>query len=840
LDSLEYISKRGFVLFALLAIIPVLVILVFSYNQFAQTETLRAHRIFWNDALTKVAEGTAEEAFSWFMANPENELALYINSQGGQSSIDLLSETNMKFPETIEGPQVTSCIMSVSKIENLYNTSGLPSSFSATSDGYIHPNPSDRFGILKVEAEVEYHSFSRKYEVHREVKSVNILPEIFSQFTLFIKEKRDGANNDWNQLRVDKNNILTGFADPSSSQGNPLTLIHCGEDSTRTSTMPGPDNVAPDWCPSSFDLNKRGWVFLGSTLSSGSFKSWIFHPLHGDLSAAATKPMPHRYFGGNFMLSNHTVLVYHTKMPSLSAFSPPIPATDLSTAPFDGDPDGIPFIGAMFQLSRFGFLSGDQPMMDYFGLGNLYRNYYADPEHGESVHSSLILPFGSIYPISNSTLADHRSPTIVMGPSAMGMLQTGTILQMDQDIENARIAGQDMVAAYDSQPDNEKPASVFIPYYPIKNGSLITGKPQQPAWNLNAGLGGWAEIPEKGLGNPAAYPARDWAAVSWNFVEHILGIPAYYELVMSKPLIVHIMNCYELIVNNNMKSVANPSGWIPLPASRSLNSIPATIQPVDDAGNDDGDNPDDFFFSDSGRSLSGNLISLKDLGGKKLATGYLGGLWPFSDQPLDFDGNFVFTDFDLRQKTTHFVENEAEFNSTFIKTNGSNATLDLKGGIVTLCDGDLHLENPAGSGDLTYKSGGIIIVSNGKLYIESPLVRDAPTGSSIPLTLATASEDKNVIIGTSGPVYAYIVSSGTLHKSHNSGIKIIGGLAVKYMDFDKNSSGNIFRGHPFNGADRNRIVWDEAFNCFDPAVQKAAQRIHLGPGAAIWKSEPGD
>ncbi|MBF0543757.1 MAG: hypothetical protein HQM08_04955 [Candidatus Riflebacteria bacterium] len=850
-------KKRGFVFFVAVAIIPIILLLVFSYNGFVREEALRIHRLYWNDLVTKVAEGTAQEAFAWFMANPDpsvNEILAFLIDQnnissGHEKKIDILGK--LKFPLALDGPIIESCTLSATNVQNFFFPTGqettqpsLPAGFSSVSQAVLYPDPGERFSLLKVEVVASFKKLRRKYEVVREIKTVNILPGIFGQFTLFVKDKNPGIDGDLNHLKSATCRTfawaMDGFADndPSNRLGNPLTVVNHPDD-LRTAPMPGLSRVAPDWQGGILDVTKRGWLFFGSTITAGPFQAWMFHPFQGDLQLASQKTERFRFFGGNFMLSNHSTLIYHTKMPLIQTLNPKVPAADLNTSPFsDGDP-GHPFIGWLIYMKRYGYFSGTQQAMDALGGGQLFRSYYQDPaKQDESTHGSLIFPFGSLFPESPNTVADQRSPSIVLGPTGVRFLQSGNIVQINGAMNNAISNGTDILDAYTSQMDEtKKPKLAWIPFFPIKYSSIETSK-DLIGWNTYSGVG-WASVAEKGVGNLGAFPMRDWAAINWNIISDVLGggitppTVNYVNLTMCKPLVMHTIEAFDLITQNNMRSISNPAGFVS--PNRTLTNLPETIQPVDDQGRDTSDDINGFFYGQMGRGECGNRFCLKEKNGRRLAVGYLGALWPFSTQNLLPGQPLIFSQYDFRQKSTHVASSPADFFSSFVKKEGNCSIIDLKDGIVTVLGGDVTLKEPGG---YIFRNGGMLIVSDGNLILESRITPDANYEDS-PLTFATAKDGKNIIFACPGPFHAYFISSGTVKRRGGAGVSIRGGLTVKYFDFSELDSESFFQGHPAASNDRSTVVWNPIFDAFNSSNQKKGNRYHLGPSIAFWKTNPG-
>jgi len=193
----------------------------------------------------------------------------------------------------------------------------------------------------------------------------------------------------------------------------------------------------------------------------------------------------------------------------------------------------------------------------------------------------------------------------------------------------------------------------------------------------------------------------------------------------------------------------------------------------------------------------------------------------------------------LRQKTTHVVTDDSEFKRRFIIRTPDKLFLDLNGAVVTVMEGDLNIGEPGKT--VVYKDGGMIIVNSGELKIYSSIVRDKADAIGIPLTLATAKNNRNIRLISGSRIDAYLVSSGTLRRINSSknGLRIFGGVAVKYLDFSKDQNDeSIFYGTPSDNDSRNRIVWNPDFDITSSEARRRAYRFLLGPTKSYWTSEP--
>ncbi|MBF0498918.1 MAG: hypothetical protein HQM09_02190 [Candidatus Riflebacteria bacterium] len=874
-------GKNGFMLALAAVLIPMLLLLTFSYSSRVRQEALRAHRVYWNDLVTKAAEGVAEEAFAWFISNQDNadnKIALFLKGKPGGDKSITLSTGQIKFIDQLrkangDSDVITKCTMKLVEEKPFYNSiTSLPANFDAASRALIYPDP-DMYGLLKVEVEANYHGFRRKYVVIRELKAVNILPGIFGQFTLFVKEKGDETDYDWNHL---KNNSTptpspvidtSGFVKKDSSElSNPVVLINDKSDATRTCNKSdiGANDVTPP-APSSWnnlDLTRRGWVFMGRNLQKGPLQDYVFHPMNGDVRTACDSPSADKFlfFGGNFMLSNHTKLWYllhlnDSNRPPFAhitsgRFEVPVPSPDLKDA-------SRYQIGWIVWQTRFGFMSLTKNLLQAIPLSpppglpryyDLIKNYYEDPRHNvgetgnsELPHSSLILPMGDIFPLDSATISDRRSPTVMMGVW-LRFLQVGKVVQIDDNIKSALDMNPvgDWVEKLDDPLNTVKPTTFWFPYFPIHADRSVSPptisfgpEPDFVGWNnyLN-----WAKVDDSSSAGVA-----DFAKVTYNVIGHIAKSFGDerdpYEIVMTKFLEVPGMLIYDFLVGQNMRG-AVPSLFVPRSPYKLENFNPANLgtvlKPVTTSGVDvSGTNLGKSFFyegpdkvTQTGRGISGECISLRDLGGRLLALGNIGALWPFPDSSGDT--------YDLGRKATHNASTPADFLSCFTSTIGGNTVLDLKNGIVTVA-GNITLD--AGNGKIIYKNGGMLIASDGEIIIKSSIQQD-PSAPDATLVIATAKKNKDIRL-SAGNYRVFILSSGTLKRETAGPIKIEGGVAVRYLEFKKSAS-SIFSGYPTSADARQTITWDSNFNVFDPGNYAKGIKLNLGGSMAYWASEKAD
>jgi hypothetical protein len=888
-------ERNGFLLPLIAVLIPIMVIMVVAYQSHVKQEALRAHRVYWNDLIIKAAEGVAEEAFRWLIDNPQdprNKIfeRLRNTSASAPNNINMqLTAAQLPYinwlKETFGNTDViTRVSLNLSDIKPLFQPVAVPPpSFNPKIQGQIYPEPSDTFGLLKAEIEANYRGLKRKFVVVRDLKAVNILPSVFGKFTLFVKEKRNGLENDWNQLKNSSTAAPLfldsyGFVNPNpNSLNNPITLIHSQEDEHRTCNASEiiQASVSPPiptaW--NNIDLRKRGWVYFGKSPDRSPLQYYVFQPMHGDVKVAANDAdLPahlhnrfHMFYGGSYMLSDRSKLYYllrdeNANTPEWSSFFPNgggfnLPASGLQ------DADNRPLNGWIAWQTRFGLMSLTKTLLQRASLYDILKNYYEHPNHRvgatsaslESPHASIILPMGDMYPLNSTTIADRRSPTLMLG-AWLRFLQVGNIVQIDDDMASAleQNPPADWLAELTSPTNVAQPTTFYSPNFPITvdesaNPPAITFDTTNDklGWSNYAN---WAKVnDDRGL------QPTDFAKVTYNVYTHILekiGDPiSTFDIIMTKMLLYPGMILYEQIINDNMRnaliSLFVPGGKAASDPQRKLETFSAELASVLQSTDPTNGTPissgapnfgKSFFYQSTStntepHAISGECISIKDMNGRQLALGSLGCLWPFSPSfvlPSPQNANFGY---DLRQKTTFIASSTATFNEAFIKTENGKTYLDLRGGVVTVLGNDFKLAAVQGN-QILVKNGGMIIASSSEVLIENTILMEDPQDT---LVIATASSNKDIII-KAGTYEAYFISSGTLRRASDGCIKILGGLAVNHFDF-RNTSSSIFYGVPTSVSTRQTIVWDSKYNIMEPDKYNRGIKIHLGKSMVYWADE---
>ncbi|MBU1105182.1 MAG: hypothetical protein KKB51_00840 [Candidatus Riflebacteria bacterium] len=628
----RHLDSRGFLLGLAAVLVPIMIVMVVAYQSHVRQEALRAHRVYWNDLVTKSAEGTAEEAFRWLIDHPDDPANLIFArlrqapTTAAPTTVSMtLSEAQLPFIAALrvsyDGIDVIRSVsLTLSGIKPLFTAVAVPpAGFDPRTQGQIYPDPTDVLGLLKVEIEADYRGFKRKFVVVRDLKAINILPGIFGQFTLFVKEKKNGTNNDWNKLR-NSSRVSPAFLDSfgfiqpdANTLNNPITLIHHPDDVIRTcspSEIPE-DSVAPpipaDWA--SMNLTRRGWVYMGRSQDSGPLQYYIFQPMHGDVKIAANHPTlpaafqnrPHLFYGGTYMLSDRSKLYYLLRddsptSPPWNNFFPNKGGINLPAANLV-DASGTPLIGWVAWQSRFGLMSMTKELLESLSFYHLLKSYYEHPQHQvgdtpsslESSHASLILPMGDMFPLNSSQIADRRSPTIILG-AWLRFMQVGNIVQVDEDIESAldETPPGDWLKRLNSPANLMAPVKYYLPFFPINANRPPLQPPIVSLDFLNDRLG-WANYPVWGKVNDYfTDDPVDFAKVPYNVVTHIfekLGDPInIYEIVMTKMLVYPGMMIFEQMMNDNMRgipiSLFVPGGAAPTDPPLKLKNLPAELSAV--------------------------------------------------------------------------------------------------------------------------------------------------------------------------------------------------------------------------------------------------------------------
>jgi len=586
-----------------MSLVVVVTTLAFLYYQRAREESWRVHRLFYNDLLTKAAEGLAESAFAWFQANPSNPIILGVLNNQTLPIVNLkgILPAEIEFAKRNVG--VNSFKLSLICVEKYMSgkngINGFPEVFSSENDGYFFPDNREVYGLLKVEVEVfaEFRKFSRKYEALRELRCISLLPSFFGKFTLFVQNKKPLLNGDPNQMKVRIGTNLNDFAGHAcylAPINNPLVLVHSPMEMDRIvgrDELVDENSVAPTWKdPEQFRLDNRGWTFLGpvdansavSSYANYPFRLWGLNTVNGRVNAARTKSqVGATYFAQGFMMTTYSELFYHTSMPTLNSKGIPPSPTIFENPPFSEDPDGIPFRGTIMTLSRGGYSSTYNLRPDFMEIPRVFLNYFSPTRNPkcskEPVDPSLLHIFGDLYPLpgqESSKICDQRSPTLVFGNVTIRLLQRSWMRQMGEIIHQWIVNNElDIVSRIRDLAGHERGKNHPIPYFPFKNSSPDSA--YTVPFNEFSNEIEWKQNSEIFRTN------RHYAAVNY-FITDIIGQGKMFENLMSKIIQIIPMHIVEIILQNNMAEETAPSGWVPKP--KYLKNIPSIIQPLEPDG----------------------------------------------------------------------------------------------------------------------------------------------------------------------------------------------------------------------------------------------------------------
>jgi hypothetical protein len=217
-------DKRGFILYFALAIMMLIAMLVFAYNTFVRGDaalTFHVVDVETSDAVTQsVLNIAVKELFDKI-----NDFDL---KAGKKNYIDLSGNYFLKMYKDKYG---SSFSMQVSF--TLLDSHPFPPAAGLKSA----PDTQECYGTMLIEAVTSYRGIRRYIKEIREYKLVNIIPPLYSHFTLFVRD----AGKDGQPLKY--NAVLCGGDGGCLSEIKPLELKN-GSSYT-------------------YPLEKRGWIFLG-------------------------------------------------------------------------------------------------------------------------------------------------------------------------------------------------------------------------------------------------------------------------------------------------------------------------------------------------------------------------------------------------------------------------------------------------------------------------------------------------------------------------------------------------------------------------------------------------
>lgn len=217
-------DKKGFILYFAIGIMFLIAMLVFAYNTFVRGDAVLTFHVVDVEASDAITQSVLNIAIK--------ELYLNINNfdvvVGKKTWLDLGRDPYLKIYTDKYGRSFSfeAAFTAISKYP-------FPKSAGLKSP----PDPQEGFGTILVEVATSYKGIKRFMKDVREYKLVNVIPPIYSHFTLFVKDAgRDGQPLKYNVVMCDEDGKCV-------SEIKPLFL----------------DNLSSYTYP----LEKRGWVFLG-------------------------------------------------------------------------------------------------------------------------------------------------------------------------------------------------------------------------------------------------------------------------------------------------------------------------------------------------------------------------------------------------------------------------------------------------------------------------------------------------------------------------------------------------------------------------------------------------
>ncbi len=216
--------EKGFILYFAIGIMMLIAVLIFAYNTFVRGDAALTFHVIdaeTSDAVTQSAMNiTVRELFENI-----NDIDVIV---GKKTYLDLGKNPFIKiYRDKYRGSfSMEASFTALTKFQ-----------FPKSACLKLMPDPKEGFGTILIEVVTSYKGIRRYMKEVREYKLVNIIPPVYSHFTLFVRD----AGKDGQPLKY--NTVLCGDDGKCVSDIKPL-FINNGS----SYTLP---------------LEKRGWVFLG-------------------------------------------------------------------------------------------------------------------------------------------------------------------------------------------------------------------------------------------------------------------------------------------------------------------------------------------------------------------------------------------------------------------------------------------------------------------------------------------------------------------------------------------------------------------------------------------------
>ncbi|OGM07724.1 MAG: hypothetical protein A2008_02325 [Candidatus Wallbacteria bacterium GWC2_49_35] len=217
-------DKKGFILYFALGIMMLIAMLVFAYNTFVRGDAALTFHVVdaeTSDAVTQsVLNITIRELFDKI-----NDFDVAV---GKKTTIDLSGNPFLKVYKDKYGS-----LFSMAASFTILTKRAFPQPAGLRSS----PDPQEGFGTILIEVATTYKGVRRYMKDVREYKLVNIIPPVYSHFTIFVRDAgKDGQPLKYNAVLCDEDGRCV-------SDIKPLELNN-GSSYT-------------------YPLEKRGWIFLG-------------------------------------------------------------------------------------------------------------------------------------------------------------------------------------------------------------------------------------------------------------------------------------------------------------------------------------------------------------------------------------------------------------------------------------------------------------------------------------------------------------------------------------------------------------------------------------------------
>ena len=259
------VNKRGIVLYTLLGVLVIVSIFAFSIDSYTRKKLSQSRHLHERANATILAQSVLNYAVACLneqLESEDSDLVSFFSSESIESG-DELPLTFPLLPDILQNysDATAGCSIIVKTIRQIREAENL------STTGF---DPFEKELVVTITSEVTLNGFFCQLREDRQIRLINLLPDILGKFTFYVKKLDDSQG-----LNCFANHI-DGYTDSAFTQSTnclPVILKNGGELDFAATEINDPES----W-------QKRGYIFIGGdsvdiNLTGGNFEAYgeLFH-----------------------------------------------------------------------------------------------------------------------------------------------------------------------------------------------------------------------------------------------------------------------------------------------------------------------------------------------------------------------------------------------------------------------------------------------------------------------------------------------------------------------------------------------------------------------------------